>query len=80
MIVNQGELEQYLGMATTMSSWPTEIDWTSEFIIPIAKPETYRDASIDPVALELKGGQLGYPIDMSSQKRSDHIAYVPFVH
>lgn len=58
VLTSQGELEQHLGMATTMVSQPTKIDWTSEFVIPIVKADTNRNASIVPVSLGLRDGHL----------------------
>ena len=45
------ELGKYLGMATSMGHTPTTIDWSREFVIPIALPPTGTETEIIPVSL-----------------------------
>lgn len=45
------ELGKYLGMATSMEHTPTTIDWSREFVIPIALPPTGTETEIIPVSL-----------------------------
>ena len=45
------EQGKYLGMATSMGNIPTTIDWSREFVIPIALPPTGTETEIIPVSL-----------------------------
>ena len=45
------EQGKYLGMATSMGHIPTTIDWSREFVIPIALPPTGTETEIIPVSL-----------------------------
>ena len=45
------EQGKYLGMAATMGQLPTEIDWSREFVIPIALPPAGTETEIIPVSL-----------------------------
>ena len=45
------EQEKHLGMATSMGHTPTTIDWSREFVIPIALPPTGTETEIIPVSL-----------------------------
>ncbi len=45
------EQGKYLGMATSMGNTPTTIDWSREFVIPIALPPTGTETEIIPVSL-----------------------------
>ena len=40
VITSTKEQEKYLGMVTAMRHTPTTIDWSREFVIPIALPPT----------------------------------------
>ena len=51
VITSAKEQEKYLGMAATMGQLPTEIDWSREFVIPIALPSTDSSMEIIPVSL-----------------------------
>ena len=45
------EQGKYLGMATSMGHIPTTIDWSREFVIPIALPPAGTETEIIPVSL-----------------------------
>ena len=51
VITSAKEQEKYLGMAATMGQLPTEIDWSREFVIPIALPPAGTETEIIPVSL-----------------------------
>ena len=51
-LTSEEELNRHLGMATTMSDKPTEIDWQREFVIPIVLPATTISTEILPVRLK----------------------------
>ena len=51
VITSAKEQEKYLGMATSMEHTPTTIDWSREFVIPIALPPTGTETEIIPVSL-----------------------------
>ena len=50
-ITTAKEQEKHLGMATSMGNIPTTIDWSREFVIPIALPPTGTETEIIPVSL-----------------------------
>lgn len=58
VIKSQAELERYLGMATTMDERPTEIDWDKEFVVAIARRETWQAESIKLMQLYAKADTL----------------------
>ena len=45
------EQGKYLGMATSMGHIPTTIDWSREFVIPIALPPAGTETEVIPVSL-----------------------------
>ena len=51
VITSAKDQEKYLGMAAAMGQLPTEIDWSREFVIPIALPSTDSSMEIIPVSL-----------------------------
>jgi hypothetical protein len=51
-LTSEEELNRHLGMATTMSDKPTEIDWQREFVIPVVLPATTISTEILPVRLK----------------------------
>ena len=51
VITSAKEREKYLGMAATMGQLPTEIDWSREFVIPIALPPAGTETEVIPVSL-----------------------------
>ena len=51
VITSAKEQEKYLGMVTAMGHTPTTIDWSREFVIPIALPPTGTSTEIIPVSL-----------------------------
>lgn len=71
VIKSQAELERYLGMATTMDERPTEIDWDKEFVVAIARRETWQAESIKLMQLYAKADtlylQYETPLQMDTQ-------------
>lgn len=51
VITSAEEQEKHLGMAAAMGQLPTEIDWSREFVIPIALSPTGTSTEIIPVSL-----------------------------
>jgi hypothetical protein len=51
VITSAKEQEKNVGMATSMGNTPTTIDWSREFVIPIALPPTGTETEIIPVSL-----------------------------
>ena len=51
VITSAKEQEKHLGMVTAMGHTPTTIDWSREFVIPIALPPTGTSTEIIPVSL-----------------------------
>ena len=51
VITSAKEQEKHLGMVTAMGHAPTTIDWSREFVIPIALPPTGTETEIIPVSL-----------------------------
>ena len=51
VITSAKEQEKHLGMVTAMGHTPTTIDWSREFVIPIALPPTGTETEIIPVSL-----------------------------
>ena len=51
VITSAKEQEKHLGMATSMGNTPTTIDWSREFVIPIALPPAGTETEIIPVSL-----------------------------
>jgi hypothetical protein len=50
-ITSEEELSHCIGMATTMMEAPTSIDWSREFVIPIALPSTRISTEVTPCSL-----------------------------
>lgn len=50
-ITSEEELSRYMGIATTMTQVPTSIDWSREFMIPIALPSTRIFTEVAPCSL-----------------------------
>ena len=59
-VTDRATFESLFGMATVMGpdGKPTPIDWETEFVIAIVKPETGNETSIEPVSLTRKGKAL----------------------
>ena len=51
VITSAKEQEKHLGMVTAMGHTPTTINWSREFVIPIALPPTGTETEIIPVSL-----------------------------
>ena len=50
-ITSEEELSRYMGIATTMTQVPTSIDWSREFVTPIALPSTRIFTEVAPCSL-----------------------------
>ncbi len=51
-ITAQDEFDKYFGMAATMSSLPTKIDFSNEYVISITKSTTKYNTTLTPVNLK----------------------------
>lgn len=68
-ITDGAEFEKYFNMAAVMgeNGLPTAIDFESQYVISVAKPETCKDTEIIPVSLvREKGGKVVFTYKVQS--------------
>lgn len=71
-ITSDAERDSVLGMATTMFSIPTPIDFNTEVAVPVALPETNVETDIQIASLQADGDTLVVKCDV---RRGQAVSY-----
>lgn len=77
-ISSEAERDSTLGMATTMTSRPTEIDFDTEVAVPVALPETNVPTEVAIKSVSVSGDELVVTCDVKRADKEASYSMKPF--